>query len=229
MRSYLLPAAILVAGLILAIAIYAVRTGTEPAIPEGDVSFLRGISPDDHLVGSPEALVTVVTYSDIDCAYCKQYQRTMEQIMTEYGADGRVAWVYRHLPLLDKHPEAALHAQAAECAASLAGGDTFWRFIGAMQEQAPGEATFESDDYDILLPRFSIPAEAFTQCMDTSRFADRVALDARNAVEIGATAAPFTVLLIEGANPVTISGAPPYPAMRKAIEQALTLATPQGV
>lgn len=217
----MIPAAILLAGFILSIAVYVVRTGNEPLVPTGNVSLLRPVGPDDHLVGSPEAPVTIITYSDIDCAYCKQYQRTMEQLMTEYATQEKLAWVYRHLPLIDVHPDAALHAEAAECVHSIAGGESFWRFIGALQEQAPGDSMFDPSDYDLILPRVNVPEETLRACLDASRFTDRVLADGKNAVEMGAQAAPFTVVLIEGRDPLVITGTLPYPAMKTVVEDAL--------
>ena len=45
------------------------------------------------------------------------------------AAGGQVAWVYRHLPLIDQHVYAEQHAEAAECAASLGGQSMFWLMV----------------------------------------------------------------------------------------------------
>ena len=53
----------------------------------------------------------------------------MNQIMDEYGASGQVAWVYRHFPIEQLHPNAAGIALASECVADLGGNDAFWSFL----------------------------------------------------------------------------------------------------
>ncbi len=86
------------------------------------------LSQKDHLNGNPNAPVKIIEYSDLECPFCKEFHETMLQVMREYGAEGQVAWVYRHFPLT-KHPQAEPDAEAAECVASLGGETAFWDFI----------------------------------------------------------------------------------------------------
>src|SRR3546814_2871400 len=69
-------------------------------------------------MGSPDASVKVIEFSDFECPFCKGFHRTMGQVMEEYGQDGKVAWVYRHFPIDSIHSKARKEAQASECARS---------------------------------------------------------------------------------------------------------------
>ncbi|MCI0597613.1 DsbA family protein [Candidatus Parcubacteria bacterium] len=224
-HPYLLAIAILFAGVLLAGAIYFTRSGGVSG-PTGDLSLLRPVRPEDHLVGNPEAPVVIVEYSDIDCAYCKNFQQVLTQLMTEYAADGRVAWAYRHFPLINIHPYAAEHAEAAECVAEVGGEELFFPFIDAMQQLAPASAQFNPSGYSDIVSGLGVSVEAFTACRESDRNVERVTLDFENAVAAGGTGTPFTVILIQGAEPIPITGALPYDDMKEVITRALTQVSP---
>ena len=69
----------------------------------------------DHIRGAEDAPVTLVEYGDFECPYCGQAERTIRELLAQYGDDVRYVW--RHLPLNDVHPSAQLAAEASEAAA----------------------------------------------------------------------------------------------------------------
>jgi protein-disulfide isomerase len=77
----------------------------------------------DHILGSANAPVTIIEYSDYECPYCKAFQTTLNRIVTE--STGSVAWVYRHWPI---HQNSMAKLVAAECVAKLKGNDAFWQY-----------------------------------------------------------------------------------------------------
>ncbi|HEY0010775.1 MAG TPA: thioredoxin domain-containing protein [Candidatus Paceibacterota bacterium] len=219
--SWLVPGAIIVAGIILALATYAIRS-KEVALPTGgDVSLVRPIGEDDHIIGNPGAPVVIIEYADIDSGYTKSFQATMQQLMAEYAAGGKVAWVYRHLPLLDQFPNSRRHAEAAECVASIGGEPLFWRFIDAVHARAPSTNQLDPSEYPGIVEGLGLRAETVTDCLTDSTFAERVMDDFENGVQSGADGSPFAVILIKGRPPVTIDGAVPYEAMKRIIEESI--------
>jgi Na+/H+ antiporter NhaA len=67
----------------------------------------------DHIRGPADAKVTLVEYGDFECPYCGQAEPVVRTLLANMG-DLRYVW--RHLPLTDVHPNAALSAEAAEAA-----------------------------------------------------------------------------------------------------------------
>jgi len=65
----------------------------------------------DHVRGPQDAPVTVVEYGDFECPYCGQAEPVLRELLAERGD---VRYVWRHLPLTDVHPQAALAAEAAD-------------------------------------------------------------------------------------------------------------------
>lgn len=90
----------------------------------------------DHILGSIDAPVKIVEYSDLECPFCKQFHNTMQKIMSEYGTE-KVAWVFRQFPLSQLHSKAPKEAEASECVAELGGNDAFWKFIDKINEVTP--------------------------------------------------------------------------------------------
>ena len=166
-KDLAIPFAILFAGLLVSVAIYVVRIRHTLSHGGGNPEAVRAVTPTDHIIGNPSAPILVIEYADIDSSYSKSFQLTMEQLMTEYANSGKVAWVYRHFPLGIDHPNAATHALAAECAASLSVPTTFFRFIDSMQAAAPGENQFNPHGYPTIVRELGIDEAAF-KCFNCS-------------------------------------------------------------
>lgn len=73
------------------------------------------VLPDDHVMGGGTASVTVITYCDFECLNCRHAYILISGLRTRFA--DRVRFVYRHFPLVKKHPNAQLAAEASEAAA----------------------------------------------------------------------------------------------------------------
>lgn len=219
--TWVLPVAIIAAGIIVSIALYYVRIHSEIEKAAGNPAVVRPVTPQDHLMGNPTATVMVVEYGDIDSEHTKDFNAIMQQIMTEYADSGEVAWVFRHLPIVALHQYSAMHASAAECVSSIAGPEAFWGFLNGIAAQAPGTNQFDPRDYETITRGLNVPTDILNQCISRGTFEQRVQDDYQNAMLAGATGAPYLVLLVKGKEPITIDGALPYTSMKKVLEEAL--------
>jgi Na+/H+ antiporter NhaA len=78
------------------------------------IDLSEDVDPDrDHIRGPEDAAVTVVEYGDFQCPYCGQAEPAVRTVLGEKD----VRFVWRHLPLVDVHPQAEIAAQASEAAA----------------------------------------------------------------------------------------------------------------
>lgn len=87
-------------------------TNAKPPLP---------IKDDDHVAGPDSAAITVVAYCDFACPYCGRAYPIIKQLQARLT--DRLRFVFRHFPLIHKHPLAQQAAEAAE--ASDAQGQ-FW-------------------------------------------------------------------------------------------------------
>lgn len=93
-----------------------------------DVANAPAVTSEDHYVGSPDARVVLVTYTDYECPYCEAWHPTFTQLLADYP---EIAGVYRNYPL-SFHPYAQKSAEAAECVAKLGGNDDFWKYTESL-------------------------------------------------------------------------------------------------
>jgi protein-disulfide isomerase len=71
---------------------------------------------DSPVLGSADAAVTVVEFTDYQCTYCLRFiQQTFPKLKEQFIDTGKVRWVVRDMPL-GFHKNARKAAQAAHCA-----------------------------------------------------------------------------------------------------------------
>ena len=88
------------------------------------------IHPLDNIKGKIDSKIVVMEYSDFECSACKTYYPIMRELTAEFG--DRVAFVYRHFPLIGLHTNAEFAARAAEAARKQ---DKFWEMHDLLFEK----------------------------------------------------------------------------------------------
>ena len=84
------------------------------------------VTAEDPTWGSPEALVTIVEFSDFQCPFCAVVRETLGELKKIYGpAQLRLVWKNSPLPY---HNRARPAADAAMTVFTLGGADAFWKF-----------------------------------------------------------------------------------------------------
>src|SRR5208282_406604 len=74
-------------------------------------------------IGSSNALVTIVEFSDFQCPYCGRVEPTLKQIREKYADKVRLVWKNEPLPF---HPRAEPAAEVAMEARAEKGDSGFW-------------------------------------------------------------------------------------------------------
>lgn len=219
-----IPLAIVVAGILIAGAVYLGGSGLtgspSPAENSGDIE-INPVGEEDHILGSPNAKMVVVEYSDTECPFCKTFHGTMNQIVDEYGKDGDVAWVYRHFPLDTIHSKARKEAEATECAAELGGEAKFWEYIEKLFEATPSNNNLDPAVLPQIAGEVGLNKDAFNKCLESGRHSARVEADYQDAIGAGASGTPFNVILTRDGQKVSIPGALPYSQMKNIIDTTL--------
>ena len=99
---------------------------------EAVISLDPPVGPYDHVLGPPDAELTLVEYGDFECPHCRDAAPVLEAVRDRFG--GRLRFAFRHFPLHEVHP----HAIAAALAAEMAGFDgRFWEMHDTLF--APGD------------------------------------------------------------------------------------------
>lgn len=232
-RSVGVPAAIVIAGGLIALAVYVggrqapaqvadVQPEGTPQVAAGQaegptVGDIRPVGEDDHVRGAVNAKVTIIEYSDTECPFCKRFHETMKQVVAEYPND--VRWVYRHFPLDQLHSQARKEAVAVECAGEQGKA---WEMLDKIYEVTPS-----NDGLDLAkLPQYARESgvsniSAFESCLESGKYDERVAADLADAQKAGGRGTPYSVIIDAEGNKTPLSGAQPLEAIKAAIEEAL--------
>jgi len=206
-NTLILAGSILLAGLLIAFGIYAVNKDTGTVTPPDDTIDttttldIRPITEADHIVGSINASLIIVEYSDTECPYCKDFHNVMNNVMESYKNGNEVAWVYRHFPLTSIHPKASLEAQATECANEQGGNNTFWTYINNLYAVTPSNNNLDLSVLDNLAKDMKLDTKAFEACRSSKRFEKAVQNSYNEAIKVGATGTPFNVFVLKEAMP----------------------------
>lgn len=91
-----------------------------------DAKALIPVDADTIVIGSRDALVTIVLFADLQCPYTRRARVALERLLAQFESELRVA--VRHLPL-SEHADAPLAAEIATGAYALGGASAFWFFF----------------------------------------------------------------------------------------------------
>jgi len=182
--------------------------GQKPQEPERvEVS-----ADDDPALGQADAPVVIVEFSDFQCPYCARFARqTFPQIKREYIDTGKVKLVFRDFPL-SFHKNAALAAEAAQCAYEQ---DAFWEmhdriFAGQSEWAGSSEAKQIFIQY---AEELGLDRGRFRECLDSGRYQEEVRQDFKDGASYGVTGTP--TFFINGRKLV---GAQPFSTFQRLIE-----------
>jgi len=204
---------IIIAGVIIAAAIVFVDkqpAGMEQVAAAGGAPTptkldVRPVGSGDHIVGSPNASIVLVEYSDFQCPFCTMIFPTLKKIVAQSG--GEIALVQRHFPLASIHPQAIPAAHASECVAAQLGNDGYWKFAEAA---FANQSKLSDSFYTNTAKELGADMAAFATCMKNNTYQDKIDQDTTEAQKNGGNGTPFTIVLnSKTGKMVPISGALP--------------------
>ncbi|MGH7409276.1 MAG: DsbA family protein [Candidatus Methylomirabilales bacterium] len=162
-------------------------------------------------LGSASAPVTMVEFSDFQCSFCRKFwAETLPRLKETYINTGRVRFAYQHFAVLGEHSFAA--AQAAECAREQ---EKFWPYHDKLFESQGGLA-FTNAKLKRYARELGLEVGAFTQCLDSGKYRQKVEEETRLGLKLGARGTPTFFL-----NGRMLPGAQPFEVFQAAIEEAL--------
>lgn len=132
--------------------------------------------------GRPDARVTVIEYTDLECPYCRAYFPVLKAWI---DAHPDVRWQWQHFPLAAHEPAATAGARLAECAGEVGGSPAFWQAVEWVyaHTRGDGQGLPEGLRYPGLTP-------AVQQCLDSTRPDAVVRAQSSDAARSGVQATP---------------------------------------
>ena len=129
--------------------------------------------PGDHVRGSGPL---VIEYADLECPYCAKTHLLLGQL--------RLRRLFRHFPVVSKHPRARVLAHAAE-AAGLQG--RFWEFHDSLLED---QGQLDDPHLWRRAREYGLDLDRFERDRHSGAVSERVERDFRSAIRAGVTTTP---------------------------------------
>lgn len=224
-NKHFLPLAVIVAGALVAAAIYfggggpRMSPGTQAIGAAQSGTDIAPVSSKDHIIGDPNAKVVIVEYSDTECPFCKIFHSTLAQIMDNYKGQS-IAWVYRQFPIAQLHSKAPKEAEATECAAELGGNAAFWAYLNKVFATTNSNDSLDPSQLPVIAQSIGLDAQAFNQCLSSGKYTDKISNDVKIAFALGAQGTPYTVV-VSGNTKQVILGAQDFDTVKAVIDPLL--------
>lgn len=201
------------AGILLRVnELYRMALTTETSAGGATAGFaplVSNVSPDDDpFVGSIDAPITIVEFSDFGCGHCRAAQEALAQVKQEYGDQVRI--VYRDFPLEGPGSASFTAAQAAECADDQG---AFWVMHDLLFEQQPA---FDRGSVRSYAASLELDVEQFDGCLQSEKYRDEILHDRDEGRSYGVSGTP--TFFVNGRRLV---GSVSHSVFEHAIEDAL--------
>lgn len=222
-KDFFTPIAILIAGVMVSLSVLTVggvdiiKQGLPAQAEDKDTVVVEEgpqLAKDDYIRGNPDAPITIVEFSDLECPFCKRFHPTVQQALAEYG--DQVKWVYRHFPLDAIHSKADTEAEAAECAGELGGSEKFWAYIDRVYEITPSNNGLDLNLLPQIAKDLGLDQKAFESCLASGKYAEKVESQYQEGIRFGVNGTPGSFV-----NAVPVRGALPYENLKAIIDAEL--------
>jgi protein-disulfide isomerase len=168
------------------------------------------------MLGSKDAPLTIVEYTDYQCPFCQRFHVTSySELKKNYIDTGKVRFYSKDLPL-DFHPNAMRAAMAARCA-----GDQgkFWALRDVM---GANPDKLDMDHIAGFATDLKMDANAFRACVDSQKYKNAVQTDVMEAMRIGANGTPAFIVgksTADGVDGEMMVGAQPFSEFDKKLKE----------
>ena len=169
-------------------------TQPQPSAPpqpqRGRVSNTKG-----YMLGRPDAPLTMVEFTDLQCPFCRQFAlTTFDQLKRDWIDRGKLRYISKDFPL-DFHAQAMNAARAARCAGEQG---KFWELRMSLMRNANllTESYIAKTAADLKLDM-----KAYTPCAASTKYDAEIQAEMAEGTAIGITGTPTFVI-----GPTTASG-----------------------
>ena len=180
--------------------------GIAPTEKEG-IDARSLIENNDPVLGSPDAEISILEFSDFQCPACKMAHTgpLADFKNSDYFKDGDVNLVFKQFPLSSIHPFAQNAAEASLCAQDQG---MFWEYHDTifLNQGALDDASLKT-----YATQLGLDTGAFNSCLDLDEKKSEVLKETSQAQAAGARGTPYFVIVNnDNGNTQTIGGVSPW-------------------
>ena len=187
---------------------------------QGPTKTTAEVSLEDRpAMGSENAPVTMVEFSDYQCPFCRRFATTVFQtIKREYIDTGKVRYVFRDFPLSNIHPQALKAHESAHCAREQ---HKYWEMHDLLFQD---QKKLPSQEMSQFAEQVGLDVDTFTHCLESGKYGPSIQKDIADGSKAGVRGTPSFVIGKSGdGKTITgtlVRGAQPLARFKEAIEAA---------
>jgi len=158
---------------ILALAGIPSAHAASPAAPQlvADAGTALTLTPDDRILGKPDAPITIIEYGSLNCPHCAHFALdVLPKLKQKWIDSGKAKLVFRDFPLDGQALKAAMIARCAS-------PDRFYAFVDAFMKAQP--SWVGSPDYLAALSRLAklggMSQQQIDACLNDKALEDKIA------------------------------------------------------
>ena len=171
-------------------------------------------------LGSESAPITIVKFGDYQCEACYHwFHNTRSTVIDNYIETGKAKLVFMDLPFLGRDSPKA--AQASYCAEDQ---EKYWEYhtiLYTFQDGPPDSGWADRDRLNSFAFSLDMNMDEFNECMDSSKYKQRVKANYDEAVKNDANSTPTFIIISQDGKIEKFAGAQPYSVFAATIESML--------
>ena len=179
----------------------------------------------DFIYGKPDAVISIIEYSDFECPFCKQFGDIPIHVVDSMPDQVNLVW--RNFPLPFHDPMASKEAVAAVCAAQQGGNDAFWKYADGIfkNTRSNGQGMPSSGSVDPLLSMAKeqgMNMEKFESCLQSEIVKNQVIADLNDGANAGISGTPGVILINHKTGSFNVlAGAVPEEVLKQEVKNLL--------
>jgi len=171
-------------------------------------------------LGSESAPITIVEFGDYQCEACYAwFHTTRDTLIDNYVETGKAKLIFVDLPFLGR--DSPMAAQASYCAEDQGQYWEYHTMLYTFQDGHPDSGWADRDRLNSFAFSLDMNIDEFNDCMDSSKYKNRVKANYDEAVKNGAQSTPTFIIISEDGKREQFSGSQPYSVFAATIESML--------
>ena len=172
------------------------------------------------ILGSESAPITIVEFGDYQCEACYAwFHTTRDTLIDNYVETGKAKLLFVDLPFLGR--DSPMAAQASYCAEDQGQYWEYHEMLYTFQDGHPDSGWADRDRLNSFAFSLDMNIDEFNDCMDSSKYKNRVKANYDEAVKNGVQSTPTFIIISEDGKREQFSGSQPYSVFAATIESML--------
>jgi len=180
-------------------------------VDPGNFSVMQALPRREKVIGTDEAVVTVIEFADFNCPACRSSYPEVRRVLRKYG--DKVRFAFRHYPLLGR-PGHDFSLEAALFAEYAADKGKFWDYVDELMKESNKERIKTLDglisvavesglNRSDLVTTFNSPDKEFKDLADL--YYERVNDDINLATDMSVATTPTLIVYADGQKPRAVA------------------------